>query len=285
MKGMIAVYVSSTYDKDYKLSHITTSDLEVVTAGYAIVEEGDAGAFRPNGLQDYQLLYIKEGCGHFTIGGEEVTLTEKTAIIFHPFEPQLYRYSKIERPKTYWIHIGGPLVESLLKAFGIWEDRIFHLTDDSKLISFIQHTVSEMIEKKRGYKEMAIAYSIQAFASVARNKTVLPHNAKQNAIEQTIIKIRREYTENTSNADYAAEANMSLAHFLRLFKEKTGMTPHSFKLQLRIAAAKDMLINTTYKVNDIAQSVGFNDSLYFCKYFHKIVGDTPSNFRKKNDNR
>lgn len=132
---------------------------------------------------------------------------------------------------------------------------------------------------------MAIAYSIQAFASVARNKTILPHNAEENAIEQAIVKIRREYTENTSNADNAAEANMSLAHFLRLFKEKTGMTPHSFKLQLRIAAAKDMHLNTNYKVNDISQSIGFNDPLYFCKYFHRIVGDTPSNFRKKNANR
>ena len=83
---MICVYVSSIFDTDYKLSHITTSDLEVITAGYAVVDEGDAGAARPNGLPDYQLLYIKEGCGHFIIGGEEVTITEKTAIIFHPFE-------------------------------------------------------------------------------------------------------------------------------------------------------------------------------------------------------
>ena len=78
---------------------------------------------------------------------------------------------------------------------------------------------------------------------------------------------------------------MSLAHFLRLFKEKTGMAPHKFKLQLRIAAAKDMLINTNYKVNDIAQSVGFSDPLYFCRYFLKITGDTPSSFRRKNINR
>lgn len=275
------MYVSSTLNTEYKLSNITTSDPEVVTAGYAIVEEGDAGADRPNGLPNYQLLYIKEGCGRFIINGEEITITEKNAIIFHPFEPQIYHYYKAERPKAFWIHIGGPSVENLLKEFGIWEDRIFNITDDSKLISCIQHTVSEMIEKKAGYKEMAIAYSVQAFASVARNKTVLPHKSKENAIEQTIIRIRREYTENTSNADYAAEANMSLAHFLRLFKEKTGTTPLNFKLNLRIEAAKDMLINTNFKVNDIAQSVGFNDSLYFCKYFHRIVGDTPSDFRKK----
>ena len=81
---MISVYVSSNADN--KFSHITESDLEVVSAGYAIIDEGDTGVTRPGGLPDYQLLYIKEGCGHFTVNNEEITLTEKTAIIFHPFE-------------------------------------------------------------------------------------------------------------------------------------------------------------------------------------------------------
>lgn len=280
---MISVYVSSNADN--KFSHITESDLEVVSAGYAIIDEGDTGVTRPGGLPDYQLLYIKGGCGHFTVNNEEITLTEKTAIIFHPFEPQIYRYLKAEHPKAYWLHIGGPLMEKLLKEFGIYEERIFNITDDSKLISSILHTISEMTEKNVGFKEMAIAYSIQAFANVSRNRTLLPHNAKGNAVNQAILRIRREFTEDTPNTEYAAEANMSLAHFLRLFKEKTGMAPHKFKLQLRIAAAKDMLINTNYKVNDIAQSVGFSDPLYFCRYFLKITGDTPSSFRRKNINR
>lgn len=280
---MISVYVSSNADN--KFSHITESDLEVVSAGYAIIDEGDTGVTRPGGLPDYQLLYIKEGCGHFTVNNEEITVTEKSAIIFHPFEPQIYRYLKAEHPKAYWLHIGGPLMENLLKEFGIYEERIFNITDDSKLISSILHTISEMTEKNVGFKEMAIAYSIQAFANVSRNRTLLPHNAKENAVNQAILRIRREFTEDTPNTEYAAEANMSLAHFLRLFKEKTGMAPHKFKLQLRIAAAKDMLINTNYKVNDIAQSVGFSDPLYFCRYFLKITGDTPSSFRRKNINR
>lgn len=280
---MISVYVSSNADN--KFSHITESDLEVVSAGYATIDEGDTGVTRPDGLPDYQLLYIKEGCGHFTVNNEEITVTEKSAIIFHPFEPQIYRYLKAEHPKAYWLHIGGPLMEKLLKEFGIYEERIFNITDDSKLISSILHTISEMTEKNVGFKEMAIAYSIQAFANVSRNRTLLPHNAKENAVNQAILRIRREFTEDTPNTEYAAEANMSLAHFLRLFKEKTGMAPHKFKLQLRIAAAKDMLINTNYKVNDIAQSVGFSDPLYFCRYFLKITGDTPSSFRRKNINR
>ena len=277
------MYVSSNADN--KFSHITESDLEVVSAGYATIDEGDTGVTRPDGLPDYQLLYIKEGCGHFTVNNEEITVTEKSAIIFHPFEPQIYRYLKAEHPKAYWLHIGGPLMEKLLKEFGIYEERIFNITDDSKLISSILHTISEMTEKNVGFKEMAIAYSIQAFANVSRNRTLLPHNAKENAVNQAILRIRREFTEDTPNTEYAAEANMSLAHFLRLFKEKTGMAPHKFKLQLRIAAAKDMLINTNYKVNDIAQSVGFSDPLCFCRYFLKITGDTPSSFRRKNINR
>ena len=94
------------------------------------------------------------------------------------------------------------------------------------------------------------------------------------------IKIRREYTSNETNAEYAAQLNMSVSHFLSLFKKITGTTPQQYKLQLRIAAAKNMLLNTQYRISDIAQSVGFNDSLYFCRYFRNSTGMSPKEFRK-----
>ena len=94
------MYISATMDIDTTLTHEVKSDLEVITAGYAVVEEGDTGATRPLGWPDYQLLYIKNGMGHFLIDGEEIVLSAGTAIIFHPYEPQIYRYLQKERPET-----------------------------------------------------------------------------------------------------------------------------------------------------------------------------------------
>ena len=55
------MYISATMDIDNTLTHEVNSDLEVITAGYAVVVEGDTGANRPLGWPDYQQLCIKGG--------------------------------------------------------------------------------------------------------------------------------------------------------------------------------------------------------------------------------
>lgn len=276
------MFVSATVETSNALDHYVKTELQVVTAGYAVIEEGDVGPNRPFGWPDYQLLYIKEGIGHFMFNGEETVLSAGTAVIFHPNEPQIYHYLQKEHPKTYWIHIGGSLMDTILKNLGIHNKRIFEIIDDDSLINAVHLTIDELITQKKGYQEAAIAQAIQAFVCVARNEERRPKNTFQHAAELARIKIRREYTSDTTNAEYAAEFNMSVSHFLYLFKELTGTTPQNYKLRVRISSAKNMLINTKYKITDIAQIVGFNDSMYFCKYFRKTVGCTPSEFRKKN---
>ena len=274
------MYISATMDIDTTLTHEVKSDLEVITAGYAVVEEGDTGATRPLGWPDYQLLYIKNGMGHFLIDGEEIVLSAGTAIIFHPYEPQIYRYLQKERPETYWIHIGGSRLDTILQELDIFEKRIFFFLNDKSLIDAIRRTVDELIVQRKGYHQAAIGNAIQAFVCVARNESRRPENNLWDAVDQMRIKIRREYTSNESNAEYAAQLNISVSHFLSLFKKMTGTTPQQYKLQLRIDAAKNMLLNTQYKISDIAQNVGFSDSLYFCRYFRKSTGLSPGEFRK-----
>ena len=53
---------------------------DVINAGYAEITSDDFGPFRPNGLKNYQLLYIQSGTVIFTINNEDVPLSDKTAM-------------------------------------------------------------------------------------------------------------------------------------------------------------------------------------------------------------
>ena len=61
----------------------------VINAGYTEITSDDIGTYRPNGFGNYQLLYIQSGTVIFTIDGKTVPLSAKTAVIFHPSEPQI----------------------------------------------------------------------------------------------------------------------------------------------------------------------------------------------------
>lgn len=254
---------------------------DVINAGYAEITSDDFGPFRPNGLKNYQLLYIQSGTVIFTINNEDVPLSDKTAIIFHPDEPQIYRYPPGEHPKTYWLHIGGSTAEAFLKKLGLFERRIYSVINDNVLTDSIRSAVDELISQRDCYDYAVISYAIQAFLSLSRNEDSKFKNSLENAVEQIRIKIRHEYNNDVSNAEYAAEYDMSVSYFMHLFKQLTGTTPQNYKLQLRVEAAQHMLIDTTLPIGEIATQVGFNNSMYFCRYFSKKTGMSPSQYRKK----
>ncbi|MBF2009462.1 MAG: helix-turn-helix transcriptional regulator [Chlorogloeopsis fritschii C42_A2020_084] len=76
-------------------------------------------------------------------------------------------------------------------------------------------------------------------------------------------------------SEIAAIAQMSQYHFLRLFKQSMGVTPHQYILQCRIDKAKYLLRHSQLSIADIAVRVGFCDQSHLTRYFKRIVGVTP----------
>ena len=78
----------------------------------------------------------------------------------------------------------------------------------------------------------------------------------------------------------AAVAGLSSFHFLRLFKEVLGVTPHQYLVRSRLRHAARRLADSTQSVTDIAFDVGFADLSNFVRTFHRAAGVSPSGFRR-----
>ncbi len=72
---------------------------------------------------------------------------------------------------------------------------------------------------------------------------------------------------------------MSKYHFLRLFKEYTGMTPHQYWLNIRINRGRQAL-RSGVPVSDIANHLGFNDLSHFNRRFKPVFGITPRQYQQ-----
>jgi AraC-like DNA-binding protein len=77
----------------------------------------------------------------------------------------------------------------------------------------------------------------------------------------------------------AREAAMSPYHFLRTFRQVTGMTPHQYVLHTRLYRAAQRLRASADPVSMIAFEAGFNDLATFNRRFRRLIGVTPSMFR------
>lgn len=79
--------------------------------------------------------------------------------------------------------------------------------------------------------------------------------------------------------DLAKITCMSKNTLLRNFKKATGVTPMEYLLQIRLSNACSMLLDTSLRINEIADQCGFTDMVFFSRTFRKKIGCTPSEYR------
>jgi AraC-like DNA-binding protein len=82
--------------------------------------------------------------------------------------------------------------------------------------------------------------------------------------------------------DIAKHTGLSRMYFAARFKEATGMSPHTFLLQRRLARAKEFLASSNYSLLDVALEVGFQSQAHFSTVFRKLTGTTPGRWRASN---
>jgi AraC-like DNA-binding protein len=80
--------------------------------------------------------------------------------------------------------------------------------------------------------------------------------------------------------DAAAQAGISPFHFLRLFSDVLGVTPHQYLVRSRLRHAARRLADDDSPITDIAYDVGFNDLSNFVRTFHRAAGASPQKFRQ-----
>jgi AraC-like DNA-binding protein len=80
--------------------------------------------------------------------------------------------------------------------------------------------------------------------------------------------------------DAAAQAGISPFHFLRLFSDVLGVTPHQYLLRSRLRHAARRLADDDSPITDIAYDVGFGDLSNFVRTFHRAAGASPLRFRQ-----
>lgn len=90
--------------------------------------------------------------------------------------------------------------------------------------------------------------------------------------------IQQNLDKDLTLAELADVVDMSPYHFARLFKGSTGVPPHRFVVQQRIAHARGVLATTERSIAEISRLVGFRTPSHFTTVFRHL-GITPGAYR------
>ncbi|WZL81157.1 AraC family transcriptional regulator [Vallitaleaceae bacterium 9-2] len=235
---------------------------------------------RPDGFNDYQWIYCARGEGKITVNHQEFIVTAGQGFYLAP--NIAHEYTSIKGPwETYWIMYNGTAIDLIyhqlnLGIFGtinIGSNFSFYTSIYTLLTSDITHKIID---------SSVILYQLivqqkDSLQSTLTSKTVSPVDKLQPVIQY----MRSHLHEDLSLDQLADTIDVTTYYLCKLFKSAFGLAPIKYLTQLRIQHAKELLLTkASYPVWQIAQSVGYRDTSYFCHVFKQNELLSPTAFRK-----
>ena len=99
-------------------------------------------------------------------------------------------------------------------------------------------------------------------------------------IKQSISLLEEYSAPAKSVREIAADCNISVSYYERLFRRLTGLSPTKYRHIHRINRIKLLLHNPRLTLDEIAEEMGYCDSGYLCRFFRQKTGMTPKEYRR-----
>ena len=103
-------------------------------------------------------------------------------------------------------------------------------------------------------------------------------------IRKVKMMISEQLDQRICTAALAAAVGLSSSHFARAFKASVGVSPHAFVMQQRLERARALMVGTDMSLCEVALTCGFADQAHLSRLFRRIVGFSPSAWRRTNAN-
>lgn len=102
---------------------------------------------------------------------------------------------------------------------------------------------------------------------------------KNATLRKVLRYMDQNYQSGLSLDQVAGVARMTPSYFSTYFKKATGENYLVFATRMKIEKAKELLQNASIHIYEVSEKVGFDDSKYFSRQFHKLTGLTPKQYR------
>lgn len=133
------------------------------------------------------------------------------------------------------------------------------------------------------HKFLALLYRLMDFAPIQKS-VLLSNRTEQDLAAKFIQLVNVHYIEKRTVGEYAGLLSRSENYLSRTVKSITGKNALSFIADRMVQEAKSLIQYTDLTVSEIAFRLNFSDASNFSKYFKKVTGISPTEYRKAKNN-
>ena len=250
--------------------------------------------------EDFEWIYVMEGQMNYEINGKEVLLSTGD-ILFVNSKQLHFGYAHRQRechfivllfhPELFQCSIAmyqndvQPVVENKGLEFLLVRKGADGAEDLASLIEKLVQLRQEG-ERTESYGLIGIFYELwdRIRVQLDRQGDMLYETGDYSEVvlqKQMITFIYKHYQEQLSLEDIANSGNICRSKCCRIFQKYLQQSPIDYLNAYRLEISKNLLVNTSYSITQIALSCGYNYTSYFSRAFLKKYKESPSEFRKR----
>lgn len=240
---------------------------------------------RLHGTETHILIYCHQGAGAAVIGEQEVVLRPGDFVVIPARTPHWYAADEHNPWTIYWMHFQGTLAAEIVGLMQR-QGRGFHgqlRHSESSLRLFRE--IYEQIEKGYStdnllYANMCLSHFLTTFIYNERFDKSSAPAAPQDSVDRAIAYFQSNLERVLTLDEIARAVNLSPTHFSYLFRKKTGFPPIEYFNHLKVQKACQYLRFTDLRIKEVAIRLGIEDPYYFSRFFSKIMGMSPKEYRQ-----
>lgn len=248
----------------------------------------------------FEVLYLTKGSGQHIIDTREYRIEPPCVFFMSPgqahkielsddidgylfiFAPEFYLFDKnnqnrlLEFPFFFTIHQDNPPLQ------------LNDASDSEFLVQLFVKAIAELakeesrIELLRSILDTILNYTSMLYPSQGQE----PKFGKGHLLVKRFYQLVEDnYQKNISVNQYADMLAITANHLTQTVKQLTGRTSNEVISSKQILEIKRLLVHTSLSVTQIADRLNFADQSYFTKYFKKVTGQTPVQYREHKNNR
>lgn len=229
----------------------------------------------------YSISYVRRGSFGLESRGRSFELVAGSILVGRPGDEFMCTHDHVVGDECLSFRFAPELVESIGDAADVW--RVGSVAPLAELVVLGElGQASADRSSDVGLDEVGTLLAARLVDVVsARERRPPPARARdrRRAVEAALW-LEAHSDEAIDLETAARQSGLSAFHFLRVFSNVLGVTPHQYLVRSRLRRAARLLAEGTRSITDVAFEVGFGDLSNFVRTFRRAAGVSPRSFRK-----